>query len=295
MKEICFIVNPVSGGKDKGGVLGAIARHLDLNAFRPAILYTSGAGEASEMARSSKADIIVAVGGDGTVNEVASALAGTDKTLGIIPCGSGDGLALHLGISRFPAEAVRTLNAMNEARIDVASINGRPFLCTAGFGLDAQVSLKFAGSTSRGLGLYISLAWEQWKQYPLDSYTIESADGRLLWSGEAVFVTIANANQWGNQARIAPMASICDGLLDTVVVNPFRTLEIPDLATRLMTGHADTSRHFLHFRGPSFRITRGSEGAYHFDGDPAEGGKIFDVSVRRGALKVLVPPKKAKI
>ena len=274
-RKITFIVNPISGQNDKSQVLSAIGKHLDLSLYQPRILFTSYAGEAFEMARETEADVVVAVGGDGTVSEVARGLADTDKCLGIIPCGSGDGLALHLGISRVPARAIDTLNKACQARIDVGRMNGQPFFCTVGFGLDARVSR------------------EEWKQHSLSEYRISSEKG-VLWEGKAVFVTVANANQWGNQARIAPMASLQDGLLDVVVVNPFSTLEIPDLAARLMMGQAPTSKHFLHFTGSRFHITRSGAGAVHYDGDPFEAGTEFDLDVQPGSLSVLVPRSKMK-
>lgn len=292
-RKITFIVNPISGLNDKSQVLSAIGKHLDLSLYQPQILFTSYAGEAFEMARESKADVVVAVGGDGTVSEVARGLAGTQKCLGIVPCGSGDGLALHLGISRIPALAIKTLNKACQTRIDVGRMNDLPFFCTVGFGLDAKVSMEFARSTTRGLPKYVSLAWEEWKQHSLSEYRISSDQG-MLWEGKAVFVTVANANQWGNQARIAPMASLQDGLLDVVVVNPFSTLEIPDLAARLMTGQAPTSKHFLHFTGNRFHITRSGAGAVHYDGDPCEAGTEFDLDVQPQSLNVIVPRSKMK-
>ena len=291
--KISFIVNPISGGKDKSQVLSAIGKHLDFSIWRAEILFTGGPGEAVKMARETDAEVVVAVGGDGTVSEVAKGLLGTGKALGIIPCGSGDGLALHLGISRDPVKAVKTLNSQAFTDIDVAYMNGQPFFCTAGFGLDAQVALDFAKSSSRGLSNYISLAWEEWKKHPLSHYVIADESGPI-WEGDAVFVTVANANQWGNQARIAPMASLRDGLLDVVVVNPFSTLEIPDLATRLMIGHAHSSRRFLHFSGTQFHIGRSGAGAVHFDGDPFEAGTEFDLQVRPASLSVIAPQSKLK-
>ena len=288
MKRVCFLVNPISGGKDKSGILAAVRKHLDGSLYSAEFVQTERAGQAEELARTWQADIVVAVGGDGTVSEVARGLLGTGKTLGIIPCGSGDGLALHLGISRNPVKAVQTLNEGCVAPIDAATLNGRPFFCTAGMGLDAQVSLDFARSTQRGLARYISLAWEEWKHHPGEEYTVRGADGES-WSGKAVFITVANANQWGNQARIAPMASLQDGLLDVIVVRPFHTLEIPDMAARLMAGQATTSRHILHFSGPAFQIGRKQGGAVHCDGDPFEAGTEFTLQVHPGALPVLVP------
>ena len=293
MTEILFIVNPISGGKDKKRALAAIEKHLDGRLYRPEILFTEKAGDATRMAQEAASEVVVAVGGDGTVSEVARGLVGSDKCLGIIPCGSGDGLALHLGISRNPVKAVQALNEGCRMRMDAARMNGNYFFCTAGLGLDASVSLDFAKSKKRGLGNYISLAWKDWKQHPEDIYTLQMETGgvRSEWSGPAVFVTIANANQWGNMARIAPMASLQDGLLDVVVVHPFSALEIPDLATRLMVGKADTSRRFLQFPASKVHITRTKPGAAHCDGDPFEAGTEFDLEVLPGALNVIVPPK----
>lgn len=288
MKKVFFIVNPISGGKDKSWILAAVGKYLDGSLYRTEICQTECQGQAGEMARDSDADIVVAVGGDGTVSEVAHALVGSQKALGIIPCGSGDGLAFHLGLSRIPTLAVKTLNDACVTQIDVAFINERPFLCTAGMGLDANVSADFACSSRRGLPRYISLAWDEWRNKDFDRYTIRSDNGES-WSGNAVLVTVANANQWGNQARIAPMASLQDGLLDVVVVRPFNTLEIPGEAIRLMAGLADTSSHLLYFRGAGFHIERSRPGALHLDGEPLQEGESFDIGVRKGALNVVVP------
>ena len=288
MKRITFIVNPVSGGKDKKDVLAAIGRYLDLSAFSYEVLQTGQAGDATRWARESEADIVVAVGGDGTVSEVATGLLGTDKALGIIPCGSGDGLALHLGISRSPAKAVRTLNEACITRIDAARMDGRPFFCTAGVGLDADVSLEFSRSSTRGLGTYVSKAWEKWKQRDLKERYVVETDTEA-WAGPAVFITVGNANQWGNEARIVPKASLRDGLLDVTVVQPFSTLEIPDLAARLMTGKADTSHHVHSFRSAHVHIHRDHPGPAHYDGDPVEAGVDLDLEIMPGALNVVVP------
>jgi len=290
VKRITFIVNPISGGKDKGNVLAAIGRYLDLSDCSYEVLPTRAPGDGTVLARESRSDIVVAVGGDGTVSEVARGLLGTDKILGILPCGSGDGLALHLGISRNPAQAVRTLNTGSPVRIDTAEMDGRPFFCTAGVGLDALVSLDFTQSGKRGLNTYISTAWEDWKHRQPDNYVIETDTD--CWAGKALFVTVGNANQWGNEARIAPGASLCDGLLDVTVVQPFATYEIPDLAARLMAGKADTSRHVRSFRGTHVHIHRDHPGPAHYDGDPFEAGTDMDLCVRPATLQVIVPASK---
>ena len=290
MRRIAFIVNPISGGKDKKDVLAAIGRYLDLTDCSYEVLPTRRAGEGTLLAREVEADVVVAVGGDGTVSEVARGLLGSRKILGILPCGSGDGLALHLGISRNPAQAVKTLNTGQVARIDAGRLDGRPFFCTAGVGLDAAVSLDFARSSRRGLNTYITTAWEDWKHRVPEQYVVETDSE--AWAGEALFITVGNANQWGNEARIAPRASLCDGLLDVTVVQPFPVWEIPDLAARLMVGKADTSHHVRTFRSAHVHIHRERPGAAHADGDPFETGVDLNLSVSKGELQVIVPASK---
>ena len=290
MRRIAFIVNPISGGKDKKDVLAAIGRYLDLTDCSYEVLPTRRAGEGTLLAREVEADVVVAVGGDGTVSEVARGLLGSRKILGILPCGSGDGLALHLGISRNPAQAVKTLNTGQVARIDAGRLDGRPFFCTAGVGLDAAVSLDFARSSRRGLNTYITTAWEDWKHRVPEQYVVETDSE--AWAGEALFITVGNANQWGNEARIAPRASLCDGLLDVTVVQPFPVWEIPDLAARLMVGKADTSHHVRIFRSAHVHIHRERPGAAHADGDPFETGVDLNLSVSKGELQVIVPASK---
>ncbi len=290
METIAFIVNPISGGKDKHSVLSAIVRNLDLGKYRCLLLQTSAPGEAARLAQEVEADIVVAVGGDGTVSEVARGLLGSTKALGIIPCGSGDGLALHLGISREPSRAVKVLNEGCIVPMDVAYMDGTPFFCTAGVGLDARVSWDFAASARRGLPTYIHTAWEDWKKRRPEHFRIMTDDA--FWEGEAVFVTVCNANQWGNEARIAPKASVRDGLLDVTIVTPFDTLEIPDLATRLMTGNALTSRHVVQLHSARVQIEREEEGPAHRDGDPCSAGKTINLELQPAVLNVAVPPKR---
>ena len=289
MQSIDFIVNPISGGKDKSRIIKTIERSLDWNRYEPHILTTQHAGHGLELARESKADVVVAVGGDGTVSEVAKGLVGSTKALGIIPCGSGDGLALHLGISRNPAKAVRTLNAACLARIDAARLDGRPFFCSAGVGLDADVAFAFARSSRRGLFTYVSTAWHLWMHGDRARRYVVETDTET-WSGPAVIITVGNANQWGNEARIVPNASLQDGLLDVTVVEPFATWEIPALAARLMTGKADTSRHVRSFRSARVHIRRDHPAPAHCDGDPFEAGVGMSFEIDPDALDVVIPP-----
>ncbi len=287
MKNILFIINPVSGGKSKDYVVKAIEEVMDKGRFSWEIIYTTHAGHATELARESQADIVVAVGGDGTVSEVARGLAGSQKAFGIIPCGSGDGLAFHLGISRNPRKAVRILMEGDVVKMDHGLIDGTPFFCTAGVGLDAEVAWKFASSGVRGLWTYISLAWKIWQNFRPDTYKID-VDGKSIET-PAVFVTAGNANQWGNQARICSLASVRDGKLDLMVVKPFRTIEIPVLVWKLMTGKAHTSRRVEMLRGARISISRTLEAPAHYDGDPCMKGKEITMEIVPSALNVVAP------
>lgn len=283
VKKYCFIVNPLSGGKDKKSILEAIEWHR----FPHEIRFTERPGHATEIARETDADIVVAVGGDGTVSEVAQGLVGTDKILGILPCGSGDGLALHLGISRKPEFALQTLQEAHTATMDYGLVDDRPFFCTTGVGLDAEVAWQFDKAKTRGLWTYISLAWQIWQHFTPDTYTID-IDGKTIVT-PAVFVTVGNANQWGNQARICSLASVADGQLDLTIVKPFRTWEIPVLATKLLTGFAHTSRRTEMLRGKKIIIRRGAMAPAHYDGDPCMKGTEIIVQAVPAALRVIVP------
>lgn len=290
MQKILFIVNPIAGNKDKQPVIDDIRRRLDEEKYISEFVFTQYQGHASELARETDAEIVVAIGGDGTVSEVAQSLCGTGKILGLIPCGSGDGLALHLGIRRNVADAVDTINGGLVIEMDYAEVCGKPFFCTAGMGIDALVSFKFAESGERGLKSYIIDALETWKNFRPEHYEIRTDGGS--WSGEAAIVTIANANQWGNRAKIAPHASVSDGLLDVTIVKPFRNTDIPILADRLMHGTLDRSSLVETFRATEVKITRERPGPMHLDGDPCEMGTEICIKVIPAALRIIVPPEK---
>ena len=284
MRKILFIANPLSGGIDKKELLNKIGKSIR-HSYE--VAFTERPGHATQLARDTDADIVVAVGGDGTVNEVACGLLGTDKVLGIIPCGSGDGLALHLGISRNVRKAVATLNNGVITDMDCGLMDGKPFFSVAGVGLDADVAWQFSSAPHRGLGTYISLAWKLWKHYRPQTYTL-TVDGEQVVT-PAVFVTVGNSNQWGNQARIADLASVQDGLLNLVVVKPFRTWNIPVLAAKLMLGRAHTSRRVQTLTAKRITIDRPAAGPAHFDGDPVRKGTHIEMEIVPNALRVLTP------
>ena len=276
-----FIVNPTSGTGSKKRLISTLkkAGHT--------VVCTEYAGHATELARTTSEQVVVAVGGDGTVNEVAKGLIGTDKTLGIIPCGSGDGLARHLGISHIFSIALATIKAGNVCPLDAGTINGRYFFSVCGVGFDAVVSERFAKCGQRGLPTYIREGLKTWEVYTPEKYTL-CIDGKT-YEHDAMFVTIGNSSQWGNGAKITPLADSSDGILDITVVDSFKTIEIPFMAGLLMTGVANKSIHVHTYRGKNITITRQNEGPAHADGDWFSAGKELDIKIIPHALKVLAP------
>ncbi|PJF38513.1 MAG: hypothetical protein CUN55_17070, partial [Phototrophicales bacterium] len=213
---------PVSGTARKEHIVSAIHERFCLTNVHYDIVYTQAAGHASELAKKAiqeKYTAVVAVGGDGTVNEVAQVLIHSPLHLGIIPQGSGNGLARHLGIPMDTTKAIERLLSPKSMKIDAAKANGNYFFCTSGVGFDAHVSASFAARTHRGLSGYIFFALQEGFGYRPLTYTIEW-HGRVLHT-EAFLIAVANSTQYGNNAYIAPQADIQDGQLDVCIIKPF--------------------------------------------------------------------------
>lgn len=276
-----FIVNPKSGWYRKNIIIS----HLKRKGYK--VVTTEYVGHAEVLAREATEKVIVAVGGDGTVNEVARGIVGTDKTLGIIPCGSGDGLALHLGISRYYRIALKTIEQGKSISIDSATINGKPFFSVCGVGFDAVVSERFAASGKRGLVSYIEQGLKTWMEYAPEKYQID-IDGQK-WENNAALITVGNSSQWGNNAKIAPLADIGDGLLDVTVVDMFGVEDIPALSYLLMTGRLNKNQKVHCYRGKKITVTRKVSGPAHADGDWFNAGTSLEIEIRPQSLKVLVP------
>ena len=276
-----FIVNPKSGIGNKKRLMSILKK------TGHQVVCTEYAGHATELARTTHEEVVVAVGGDGTVNEVAKGLIGTDKTLGIIPCGSGDGLARHLGISHILGIALKTIEEGYISHLDAGTVDGRLFFSVCGVGFDAVVSERFAKCGQRGLPSYIREGLKTWGIYTPEKYSIY-IDGKK-YEHEAMFITIGNSSQWGNGAKITPLADSSDGILDITVVDSFKTIEIPFMAGLLMTGAAHKSIHVHTYRGKNITITRQQEGPAHADGDWFDAGKTLEIKIIPNALKVLIP------
>lgn len=271
---------------------------LSEQGYEVEIQQTSQPGEANKLAAyaaSRHFRSVVAVGGDGTVNEVASALIGTDTALGIIPCGSGNGLARHIGIPISIPETMQVVADGHIEQIDYATANGNLFFVTMGSGFDAEVSRKFSTGSGRGAFRYVRDALSLYPRYRCEPYTItyslpDQEGGNSLQQmvvDQAFLVTCCNAGQWGNGAWIAPNASITDGALDVVIVKPFKAIEIPRLVTRLMRRTIDKDRRLTIIRTPKVVVTRQSTGIAHVDGEPIELPPRIEIECHPKGLKVI--------
>lgn len=289
MKKIVFIVNPKAGTGSKKAVETAIAEHLDTSLFDSTIRYTEYAGHAVEIAREEAlkgTDIVVAVGGDGTVNEVGRGLVGSQTAMGIIPCGSGNGLARHLRISMNAKEAIDLLNACCIKALDYGRVNGEPFFCTCGVGFDAFISMKFAEAGKRGLKTYVEKTLQDGLRYKPQTYRLE-IDGETEVQ-EAFLIACANASQYGNNAYIAPEASTRDGLMDVTILTPFAPLESAQIVLQMFSRELPKNSHVKMFRTKRLRIFREAEGPAHIDGDPQTMGDVLEVEMVPGGLQMVV-------
>lgn len=289
MKKIVFIVNPISGTSKKKRIVSTIESAIDTSLFMPEICYTEYAGHAFEIARqaaSEGVDVVCAVGGDGTVNEVGSGLVHTNSALAIIPCGSGNGLARHLSIPLNPEKAIEVINHHIVHSLDYGTCHGRPFFCTCGVGFDAFISEKFAQSGHRGPITYVENILRQGLKYKPETYTIEDEGGSTL--ARAFLISCANASQYGNNAFIAPTASMKDGLIDIVLIEPFNALEAPQIAIQLFNKTIQKNSHVKTFKAKRIKIIRESEGVFHCDGDTFQGPKVIEIEIHQNSINVVV-------
>ena len=292
MKNIAFIINPISGGKEaqatKRRLPKLIMQTLDSTQWLPNIVFTEYAGHATEMAHRFARmgfDAVVAIGGDGTVNEVARGLRDTQTALGIIPMGSGNGFARHLNIPMRANRAIEMINHSEPISVDYGLANGRLFVCTCGTGFDALIADHFATAGKRGFSTYLQNILK-------DVFAYEPQTYRLVGDGvdvthKAFLITFANANQWGNNALIAPKASIQDGLLDIMVMSHHAILGSAGLALRLFAGNIDNSYFMDTIRAKEITLIREQKAPFHLDGDPVEMDKDIHIRIVPDGLRVL--------
>ena len=277
-------------------VVPIIEKFINNDIYDYEIINTQHKGHATEIAREYAArryDAVIAVGGDGTVNAVGCGLIGSDTALGIIPCGSGNGLARHLGIPIDPFKAVKWLDKSIFTDIDYGTMNGQPFFCTCGVGFDAKVSDSFSKAGTRGVLTYLESIMKEIATYHNETYKLSFDDSSETF--EAFFITCANADQWGNNAFIAPTASLQDGLLDVIAAHPFNVVDAPLIAFQLFNRQIDKNPKVSVRKCNGVTITREKEGPAHYDGDPVIMGREIRIEIVPSGLKVLIPDKRRGI
>ena len=290
MKKITFIVNPISGTQGKELILNLLNEKIDKEKYIWNVVNTERAGHAIEIAAQAareNVDIVVAIGGDGTINEIGRSLVHTKTALGIIPCGSGNGLARHLHIPMEPKKALEIINDGVMDSIDYGKINGVDFFCTCGVGFDAFVSLKFANAGKRGPLTYLEKTLQESLTYQPETYELETEDGICKY--KAFLIACGNASQYGNNAYIAPQATLNDGLLDVTILEPFTVLDVPALAFQLFNKTLDQNSRIKPFRCRKLRIHRDNPGVVHFDGDPMQADEDINIEIIQRGLYVVVP------
>lgn len=291
-KKCVFVVNPISGiGKQKN-IPSLIDHHLDANRFDYKLIFTEYPGHATELGEKyrNEADYIIAVGGDGTINETAQALLGSNAVLGIIPLGSGNGFARHLNISTNPVRAIKQLNSSQESLLDVGLLNGHPFFNVSGTGFDALISKKFADQKQRGYATYIRCIWEEITKYRPRTYRYRLNDQEV--EGAFFMIAFANSEQYGNNAIIAPHARTNDGLLDIVFVRPFPPAYVVTFTLLAYTRQIHLSPYVDIVQTSQFEIQQLNDSLVHIDGEYVETtDKTLNISLQPQNLKVLQPVK----
>lgn len=270
---------------------------IEVDKFLVEVAYTQYAGHAVKLSRQAVADgidIIVAAGGDGTINEVAGQMIDKEAVLGIIPMGSGNGLARHLGIPRHIEKAVRLINQYDFTKIDTCSINNAPFVSIAGVGFDALVAKYFAKGERRGFMGYFTVVANQYLKYKPKKYHIEFADGKKLET-RALFIAFANSNQFGYNTTIAPNARLTDGLLDVCIVKKPLLVSIPIMVNLLLLNRIHLAHDVNIVQTPYLSVTQSRNRVVNIDGEPVRMAKKLDVKIKPLSLRVIINKEDAKI
>lgn len=285
------VVNPISGTKNKVNPETLVFETLGSKVNVDWLYWSSADMDIITAIRQKleqkKYEIVIVFGGDGTVNHVAQALVGHDEAMLIIPMGSGNGLARHLRIPMNYKKALKlALNPVIK-KIDVASINGQFFTCSSGVGFDATIAYYFAHSKVRGFFTYFKLVLKWFFKYHCDTYQIEIDDKKL--NEKAFFITVANANQWGNNIKVAPQAIIDDGQFDVVILREFKWYHVPILVIKLLIGKINSSKHCMSIKANKVNIFTSKPTVYaHYDGESVELNTPLSFTITKQLLHVVV-------
>ncbi len=285
--QILFIVNPTSGDIPKEKTIAKVQQLINVDKIDYQIIITERAKHAIELSKEAvknNIDAVIAVGGDGSVNEVGRSLIHTDVAMGILPLGSGNGLARHLKIPMNIEGAIEKINQFSSKKIDTATINEEVFLGTAGLGFDAHVGWKFSEFGKRGFFSYMQITANEFFKYKTDQYSLE-IDGKTIES-DAFLVSFANSSQFGNNAWIAPSAEIDDGMISLCVLEKFPALLAPDMIFKLFSKRLEKSKYYKIYKGKEIKIKH-HRGLAHIDGEPIRVKEDLIIKVLPSSLHVI--------
>lgn len=286
-RKIVFIVNPSAGTKKKDSLGKLLERQIPASIHYEIINWNNKNQfhEIREKLLHTDYTDLIAVGGDGTVNEVARVAMEKKVSLGILPFGSGNGLARSLGIPMKIQAALDLIVAGKTKKIDGGKIDDSMFFCTAGVGFDAHIGHLFAYLENRGLSGYIKTTCRELFRYRAKQYRLSFNNENIC--REAFLITFANAGQYGNDFYIAPEAKTDDGLLQVVILKPFPFYAIPFLLIKIALRRAHTSRYIETFTTNQLLCRRVEKGPIHFDGEPGEAGFEIVVGLKERVLNVI--------
>lgn len=295
-KNITLIINPNSGTLSKRKLGQWLPGRIERLGYQVDMIHTKCKGDATEIARNCAERGcygVLVCGGDGTVAEAATGLIGSSTALGILPAGSGNGLARHLGI---PVDIDLSLGIIAQNNIqlcDYGTVNGRPFFCTYGLGFDAAVSKRFAKKQRRGFNSYIQSALDEFLKYKSAKYEI-IADGHTI-SERAFLVAVCNASQYGNNAFIAPAASVSDGLLDIIIVHEGNVIDKAWMGVEMLAGAIGNHGHIRALKAKSLSIRCNESTDAHIDGEPTMFNGFANIECVHAGLKIFVPKHEIRI
>jgi diacylglycerol kinase (ATP) len=299
-RRIVYLINPISGTKGKEKTKLLIEQATKANSIFYEILPTNAAGNydalKEKIAKENITDVVIC-GGDGTVNSVTNALQKVEVHIGIVPMGSGNGLALAAGISKDPQKALDIIFKGHAEHVDSFLINGQYSCMLSGIGFDAKVAHEFAKQKTRGLATYVQETIKQYFKSRPHQFEIR-VDGFTFFT-DAYFISVANANQFGNQFTIAPQASLNDGLLDIVVVQKMNKARLPFAIYKHIKGNTKLQQlvsdmqhqPIFYFQTTHLQIINHQLAPLHIDGEPRDTAKTFDIEIVPNTYKLLMPKK----
>ncbi len=297
-RHIIYIINPIAGTRTKKDLQAFIEQKTKAQGISFDIFPSVESGDYAflhSIIKEQRTTDIVIAGGDGTISHVVDALMGFDLNFGIIPCGSGNGLAYTAKIQKQPARALETIFKGRASAIDGFYINDRFACMLCGLGFDAKVAHDFAQQPTRGLGTYIRQVIKNF--FAARTYPFEIKLQGYSFTTDAFFITIANSNQFGNNFTIAPMASLTNGLLDIVIVTEQKKLSFILQTLKQVSGRnplqteniASGKKGVLYLQTDRLTIINKSEAPLHIDGDPTDTSKRLEIVIRKKCFRLLQP------